>query len=209
MNLLTEEQKLIRETVRNYVKKEISPIIEDYAQTAEFPQQIVKQLGDLGCFGPTIPQNMAAADWIIFSYGLMMQELERGDSGVRSTASVQGSLVMFPIYAYGSEEQRKKYLPKLASGEWLGCFGLTEPDHGSDPSGMLTNFKDAGDHVILNGSKMWISNAPFSQVAVVWAKDEAGDIHGLIVERGMEGFSTPTTHGKWSLRASCNRRIGF
>ena len=207
--LLTDEHKLIRESVRNYVKKEISPIIEDYAQKAEFPQQIVKQLGDLGCFGPTIPHEYGGGGLDYISYGLMMQELERGDSGVRSTASVQGSLVMFPIYAYGSEEQRKKYLPKLASGEWLGCFGLTEPDHGSDPSGMLSNFKDAGDHVVLNGSKMWISNAPFSQIAVVWAKNEAGEIHGLIVERGMEGFSTPTTHSKWSLRASATGELVF
>ncbi|MEI9944512.1 MAG: acyl-CoA dehydrogenase family protein [Chitinophagaceae bacterium] len=207
--LLTDEQKLIRESVRNYVKKEISPIIEDYAQKAEFPQQIVKQLGDLGCFGPTIPVEYGGGGLDYTSYGLMMQELERGDSGVRSTASVQGSLVMFPIYQYGSEAQRKKYLPKLASGEWLGCFGLTEPDHGSDPSSMITNFKDAGDHVILNGAKMWISNAPFSQVAVVWAKDEAGEIRGLVVERGMEGFTTPTTHGKWSLRASATGELVF
>ena len=207
--LLTEEQKLIRESVRNYVKKEISPIIEDYAQRAEFPQQIVKQLGDLGCFGPTIPIEYGGGGLDYISYGLMMQELERGDSGVRSTASVQGSLVMFPIYAYGSEAQRKKFLPKLASGEWLGCFGLTEPNHGSDPSSMLTNFKDGGDHVILNGAKMWISNAPFSQVAVVWAKNEAGEIQGLIVERGMEGFTTPTTHGKWSLRASATGELVF
>jgi len=207
--LLTDEQKLIRETVRNYVKKEISPIIEDYAQRAEFPDQIVKQMGDLGCFGPTIPVEYGGGGLDYISYGLMMQELERGDSGVRSTASVQGSLVMFPIHAYGSEEQRKKYLPKLASGEWLGCFGLTEPDHGSNPAGMLSNFKDDGDHVVLNGSKMWISNAPFSQVAVVWAKDEAGDIRGLIVEKGMEGFSTPITHGKWSLRASSTGELVF
>ncbi|HWN89176.1 MAG TPA: acyl-CoA dehydrogenase family protein [Chitinophagaceae bacterium] len=207
--LLTEEQKLIRESVRNYVKKEISPIIEDYAQRAEFPQQIVKQLGDLGCFGPTVPVEYGGGGLDYISYGLMMQELERGDSGVRSTASVQGSLVMFPIYAYGSEAQRKKFLPKLASGEWLGCFGLTEPNHGSDPSSMLTNFKDAGDHVLLNGTKMWISNAPFSQVAVVWAKNEAGDIQGLIVERGMEGFTAPTTHGKWSLRASATGELVF
>lgn len=208
-DLLTDEHKLIRETVRNYVKKEISPIIEDYAQRAEFPEQIVAQLGDLGCFGPTIPHQYGGGGLDYISYGLMMQELERGDSGVRSTASVQGSLVMFPIYQYGSEEQRNKFLPKLASGGWLGCFGLTEPDHGSNPSGMLTNYKDAGDHVILNGSKMWISNAPFSQVAVVWAKDEAGDIRGLIVERGMEGFTTPTTHGKWSLRASATGELVF
>jgi glutaryl-CoA dehydrogenase len=207
--LLTEEQKLIRETVRAYVKKEISPIIEEYAQRAEFPEQIVSQLGELGCFGPTVPVEYGGGGLDYISYGLMMQELERGDSGVRSTASVQGSLVMFPIHAYGSEEQRKKFLPKLASGEWLGCFGLTEPDHGSDPSSMLTNIRDAGDHVILNGAKMWISNAPFAQVAVVWAKDEAGDIRGVIVERGMEGFTTPTTHGKWSLRASATGELVF
>lgn len=207
--LLTEEQKFIRDVVRNYVKKEISPIIEDYAQRAEFPHHIVKQLGDLGCFGPTIPQEYGGGGLDYISYGLMMQELERGDSGVRSTASVQGSLVMFPIYAYGSEEQKMKYLPKLASGEWLGCFGLTEPDFGSNPAGMLSHFKDAGDHVILNGSKMWISNAPYSQVAVVWAKDEGGEVRGLILERGMEGFSTPTTHGKWSLRASATGELVF
>ena len=207
--LLTEEHLHVRDAVRNYVKKEISPIIEDYAQKAEFPQQIVKQLGDMGCFGPTVPVEYGGGGLDYISYGLMMQELERGDSGVRSTASVQGSLVMFPIYAYGSEEQRKKYLPKLASGEWLGCFGLTEPDHGSDPSSMITNIKDAGDHVVLNGAKMWISNAPFSQVAVVWARDENDVIRGLIVERGMEGFSTPTTHGKWSLRASATGELVF
>lgn len=208
-DLLTEEHKHIREAVRSYVKKEISPIIEDYAQKAEFPQQIVKQLGDLGCFGPTVPVEYGGGGLDYISYGLMMQELERGDSGVRSTASVQGSLVMYPIYAYGNEAQRKKYLPKLASGEWLGCFGLTEPDHGSDPSSMLTNIKDDGDHVILNGAKMWISNAPFSQVAVVWARDEENIIRGVIVERGMEGFTTPTTHGKWSLRASATGELVF
>jgi glutaryl-CoA dehydrogenase len=208
--LLTEEHKLIRETVRNYVKKEISPIIEDYAQRAEFPKQIVQQMGELGVFGPTLPTQYGCGGLDYISYGLMMQELERGDSGVRSTASVQGSLVMFPIYQYGNEEQRNKYLPKLASGEWLGCFGLTEPNHGSDPGGMLTNIKDNGDeYVILNGAKMWISNAPFAQVAVVWAKNEAGEIQGIIVERGMEGFSTPTTHGKWSLRASATGELVF
>jgi glutaryl-CoA dehydrogenase len=207
--LYSDEHKMVRGAVRDYVKKEISPIIEDYAQKSEFPQQIVKQLGELGCFGPTVPTKYGGGGLDYISYGLMMQELERGDSGVRSTASVQGSLVMFPIYAYGSEEQKMKYLPKLASGEWLGCFGLTEPNHGSDPSSMLTNFKDAGDHVILNGAKMWISNAPFSQVAVVWAKDEAGVVHGLIVERGMEGFTTPTTHNKWSLRASATGELVF
>ncbi|MDI3321806.1 acyl-CoA dehydrogenase family protein [Pinibacter soli] len=207
--LFTEEHKLIRASVREYVKKSISPIIEECAQKAEFPQQIVKEMGELGCFGPTIPTEYGGGGLDYISYGLMMQELERGDSGVRSTASVQGSLVMFPIYEYGSEEQRKKYLPKLASGEWLGCFGLTEPDHGSDPSSMITNIKDKGDYILLNGSKMWISNAPFAQVAVVWAKDENGDICGVIVERGMEGFSTPTTHGKWSLRASATGELVF
>jgi glutaryl-CoA dehydrogenase len=207
--LLTEEHKMVRDAVRSYVKAEISPIIEEYAQKAEFPRHIVGQLGDLGCFGPTIPEQYGGGGLDYISYGLMMQELERGDSGVRSTASVQGSLVMFPIYEYGDEAQRRKYLPKLASGEWLGCFGLTEPDHGSDPGGMLTNIRDAGDHVILNGSKMWISNAPWSQVAVVWAKDDGGVIRGLIVERGMEGFTTPTTHGKWSLRASATGELVF
>jgi glutaryl-CoA dehydrogenase len=207
--LMSEENLMVRDAVRTYVKSEISPIIEEYAQKAEFPKQIVKQLGDLGCFGPTVPTEYGGGGLDYISYGLMMQELERGDSGVRSTASVQGSLVMFPIYAYGSEAQKQKYLPKLASGEWLGCFGLTEPDHGSNPSGMLTNIKDAGEHVILNGAKMWISNAPFAQVAVVWAKNEAGEIIGLIVERGMEGFTTPTTHGKWSLRASATGELVF
>ena len=208
-DLLTEEHKLIRETIRNYVKKEISPIIEGYAQRAEFPVQIVKQMGELGCFGPTIPEKYGCGGLDYISYGLMMQELERGDSGVRSTASVQGSLVMFPIYAYGNEEQRNKYLPKLASGEWLGCFGLTEPNHGSNPAGMLTNIKDSGDHVILNGAKMWISNAPFAQIAVVWARNEKDEIEGIIVERGMDGFSTPTTHDKWSLRASATGELVF
>lgn len=207
--LLSEEHLMVRKAVRDYVKKEISPIIEDYAQRSEFPTQIIKQLGDMGCFGPTVPAEYGGGGLDYISYGIMMQELERGDSGVRSTASVQGSLVMFPIHAYGSEAQKKKYLPKLASGEWLGCFGLTEPDHGSNPSGMLTNIKDAGDHYILNGAKMWISNSPFAQVAVVWAKNEAGEIVGVIVERGMEGFSTPTTHSKWSLRASATGELVF
>jgi len=207
--LMSEEHLMVRDAVRTYVKTEISPIIEEYAQKAEFPNQIVKQLGDLGCFGPTVPAEYGGGGLDYISYGLMMQELERGDSGVRSTASVQGSLVMFPIHAYGSEAQKQKFLPKLASGEWLGCFGLTEPDHGSNPSGMLTNIKDAGDHFILNGAKMWISNSPFAQVAVVWAKNEAGEIVGVIVERGMEGFSTPTTHNKWSLRASATGELVF
>lgn len=207
--LLTEEQKLIRDTVRAFVKKEISPIIEDYAQRAEFPKQLIKGLGEIGCFGPFLPAKYGGPGLDYITYGIMMQELERCDSGIRSTASVQGSLVMFPIYKFGSEEQKMKYLPKLATGEFMGCFGLTEPNHGSNPAGMLSNFKDAGDHVILNGSKMWISNAPFADIAVVWAKNEAGEIQGLILERGMEGFSTPETHGKWSLRASATGELVF
>lgn len=207
--LLTDEHKLIRDSVRAFVKKDISPIIEDYAQRAAFPDQIIKGLGELGCFGPFVPQEYGGAGLDYISYGIMMQELERGDSGVRSTASVQGSLVMYPIYKFGTEEQKKKYLPKLATGEWMGCFGLTEPNHGSNPAGMETKFVDKGDHVILNGAKMWISNAPFAQVAVVWAKDEVGDIRGMIVERGMEGFTTPETHGKWSLRASATGELVF
>jgi len=207
--LFTDEQKLIRDSVRAFVKKEVSPIIEEYAQNAAFPSQIINGLGEHGCFGPFVPQEYGGAGLAYTSYGLMMQELERGDSGVRSTASVQGSLVMFPIYKFGSEEQKRKYLPKLATGEWMGCFGLTEPNHGSNPAGMETRFTDAGDHVVLNGAKMWISNAPFAQIAVVWAKNDAGEIQGIIVERGMEGFSTPETHGKWSLRASATGELVF
>jgi glutaryl-CoA dehydrogenase len=208
-SLLTDEHKLVRNTIREFVKKEISPFIEDWAQRSYFPYEIVKKFGGIGAFGPTIPQVYGGGGLDYISYGLIMQEIERGDSGMRSTASVQGSLVMYPIYKFGSEEQRKKYLPRLASGEWLGCFGLTEPDHGSNPSGMLTHFKDQGDHFILNGAKMWISNSPRADVAVVWAKNEAGRIHGLIVERGLEGFTTPETHGKWSLRASTTGELVF
>ncbi len=207
--LLTEEHKLVRDSAREWVKRDVSPIIEEYAQKAEFPHQIVNGLAEIGAFGPYIPEEYGGAGLDQISYGLIMQEIERGDSGVRSTASVQSSLVMYPIWKYGNEAQRQKYLPKLASGEWIGCFGLTEPDHGSNPSAMVTNFKDKGDHYLLNGAKMWISNAPFAEVAVVWAKDENGRIHGLIVERGMEGFSTPETHGKWSLRASATGELIF
>jgi glutaryl-CoA dehydrogenase len=207
--LLTEEHKLIRSSIRDWVKKEVSPIVEDACQKAEFPKQWIKGLAEIGAFGPYLPEEYGGGGLDQIAYGLIMQELERGDSGLRSTASVQSSLVMYPIYTYGNEEQRKKYLPKLASGEWMGCFGLTEPDHGSNPSGMLSNIKDKGDHYLLNGSKMWISNAPFAQIAVVWAKDEAGVIRGLILERGMKGFSTPETHGKWSLRASATGELVF
>jgi glutaryl-CoA dehydrogenase len=208
-DLLTEEHLLIRQSVRDFIKKEVSPIIEDYAQRATFPKHLVKPFGEMGLFGPTIPIEYGGQGTDYMSYGLMMQEVERGDSGLRSMASVQGSLVMYPIYAYGSEAQREKYLPKLASGEWLGCFGLTEPDFGSNPSGMLSHIRDAGDHYVLNGAKMWISNAPEADIAVVWAKNEEGRIKGLILERGMEGFTTPEIHNKWSLRASCTGELVF
>lgn len=207
--LLTEEHLLVRDAAREWVKRDVSPIIEDYAQKAEFPTQIIKGLAEIGAFGPYIPEAYGGAGLDQISYGLIMQEIERGDSGVRSTASVQSSLVMYPIWKYGDEKQKQKFLPKLASGEWMGCFGLTEPDHGSNPSGMTTSFKDMGDYYLLNGAKLWISNAPIAQVAVVWAKDESGRIHGLIVERGMEGFSTPETHNKWSLRASSTGELIF
>ena len=208
-DLLSDEHKLVRDAARQWVKRDISPIIETYAQKAEFPKQIIGGLAEIGAFGPYIPEEYGGAGLDQISYGLIMQEIERGDSGVRSTASVQSSLVMYPIYTYGTEEQRKKYLPKLASGEMMGCFGLTEPNHGSNPGGMETKFKDKGDHYVLNGAKLWISNSPFADIAVVWAKNEEGRIHGLIVERGMEGFSTPETHNKWSLRASATGELIF
>ena len=208
-DLLTEEHKLIRDAARAWVKRDVSPIIEKAAQDAVFPKSIIPGLAEIGAFGPYIPEAYGGAGLDQISYGLIMQEIERGDSGVRSTASVQSSLVMYPIWKYGNEEQRNKYLPKLASGEWMGSFGLTEPDHGSNPSGMTTNYKDMGDHYLLNGAKLWISNSPFCDVAVVWAKNEEGRIHGLIVERDMEGFSTPETHNKWSLRASATGELIF
>lgn len=208
-DLLTEEHKLIRSSIRDFVKKEITPYIEGWAEQNHFPYEMVRKFGEIGAFGPTVPETYGGGGLDYTSYGLIMQEIERGDSGMRSTASVQGSLVMYPIYAYGSEEQKKKYLPKLASGEMLGCFGLTEPNHGSNPGGMETTIKDQGDHYLLNGAKMWISNAPKAAVAVVWAKNDEGRIKGVIVDRGMEGFTTPETHGKWSLRASCTGELVF
>ena len=207
--LLSDEHKMVRDASREWVKRDVSPIIEEAAQEAKFPKQLIKGLAEIGAFGPYIPEEYGGAGLDQISYGLIMQEIERGDSGIRSTASVQSSLVMYPIFKYGSEEQKKKYLPKLASGEMIGCFGLTEPDHGSNPGGMTTNFKDKGDHYLLNGAKMWISNSPFADIAIVWAKNEEGRIHGLIVERGMEGFSTPETHNKWSLRASATGELVF
>ena len=207
--LLTEEQKLFRDSLRAWLKKDVSPIIEDYYERAKFPEQIIPGLAEYGCFGPYIPTEYGGPGLDQITYGLLMQELERVDSGVRSTSSVQSSLVMYPIWKFGSEEQKQKFLPKLASGEFIGCFGLTEPDHGSNPGGMTTNFKDMGDHYLLNGAKMWISNAPISDVAVVWAKNEEGRVHGLLVEKGMEGFTAPEMHGKHSLRASITGELLF
>jgi len=207
--LLDQEHKLIRDTAREWVKREVSPIIENACQKAEFPKKIIPGLAEIGGFGPYIPLKYGGLGLDQISYGLIMQELERGDSGVRSTASVQSSLVMYPIWKYGSKQQKQKFLPKLSTGELIGCFGLTEPDYGSNPAGMLTNIKDMKDHYLLNGSKMWISNAPFADIAVVWAKNEEGRIKGVLVERGMKGFSTPETHNKWSLRASSTGELVF
>ncbi len=207
--LLGEDHLLARQSVRDWVKSEVSPIIEDYAERAECPKHLYKGLAEIGAYGPSIPAKYGGGGMDEMAYGVIMQELERGDSGIRSMASVQGSLVMYPIFRFGNEEQKQKYLPKLASGELIGCFGLTEPDHGSNPSGMITNVKDAGDHYVLNGAKMWITNSPVADLAVVWAKREDGKIIGLIVEKDMDGFSAPEIHGKWSLRASITGELVF
>jgi len=207
--LYSDEHKLVRDAARAWVKKEVSPIIDDCYEKAVFPKHLIPGLGEIGAFGPYIPEEYGGPGLDQISYGIIMQELERCDSGLRSTASVQSSLVMYPIWKYGSEAHKQKFLPKLATGEMVGCFGLTEPDFGSNPGGMITNFKEDGDDVILNGAKMWISNSPFADIAVVWAKNEEGRIHGLIVERGMEGFSTPEMHGKLSLRASSTGELIF
>ncbi len=209
--LLTEEQRLIRDTARQHVSKHLKPIIEDRFENATFSKDIIPGLAEIGAFGPFLPAEYGGPGLDQISYGLIMQEIERCDSGLRSLCSVQGSLAMYPIWKYGSEEQKKKWLPDMVQGKKIGCFGLTEPDHGSNPGGMVTTFKDMGDHYLLNGAKMWISNSPFADLAVVWAKAEntEGRIHGLIVERGMEGFTTPTTHGKLSLRASPTGELVF
>lgn len=208
-DLLSEDHLLARDAVREWVKQEVSPIIEDYANRAACPVHLFKGLAEVGAFGPSLPAEYGGGGMDEIAYGIIMQELERGDSGIRSMASVQGSLVMYPIYKYGNEEQRRKYLPKLGSGEFIGCFGLTEPDFGSNPSGMITNIKDDGDAYILNGAKMWITNSPVADIAVVWAKDEEGIIRGMIVEKGTKGFSAPEIHGKWSLRASVTGELVF
>ena len=208
-DLLSEDHLLARDAVRDWVKKEVSPIIEAYSEKGECPTHLFKGLAEIGAFGPSLPIKYGGGGMDEIAYGVIMQELERGDSGIRSMASVQGSLVMYPIYRYASEEQKMKWLPKLGSGEYIGCFGLTEPDHGSNPSGMVTNIKDDGDAYILNGAKMWITNSPVADIAVVWAKDEEGQIRGMVVEKGMKGFSAPEIHGKWSLRASITGELVF
>lgn len=207
--LYTDEHKIVRNSVRDWVNRSVKPVIEDYCNRAEFPAHLVKEMGEMGAFGPFIPVEYGGAGLDHTSYGLVMQELERGDSGIRSMASVQTSLVMYPIYEFGSEEQRMKYLPRLASGEIIGCFGLTEPNHGSDPGSMITRVKDMGDHYLLNGAKMWITNSSIADIAVVWAKDDNDKIIGLIVEKGWKGFTAPETHGKWSLRASVTGELVF
>ncbi len=207
--LLSEDHLLARDAVREWVKSEVTPIIEDYAERAVCPEHLFKGLAEIGAFGPSLPVEYGGGGMDETAYGIIMQELERGDSGIRSMASVQGSLVMYPIFRYASEEQKKKYLPKLGSGEFIGCFGLTEPNHGSDPGGMLSTIRDDGDAYILNGAKMWITNSPIADIAVVWAKDEEGKIRGMVVEAGSPGFSAPEIHGKWSLRASITGELVF
>ncbi len=207
--LLTDEHKIIRASIRDWVNRRVKPIIEKAALDHVFPEGLMREMGELGALGPYIPEKYGGAGLDHIAYGLIMTELERADSSVRSAASVQSSLVMYPIFEFGSEEQRLKYLPKLATGELIGCFGLTEPDHGSDPGGMQTRLSDKDSHYLLNGSKMWITNSPIADIAVVWAKDEAGVVRGLIVEKGMKGFSAPETKDKWSLRASYTGELVF
>ena len=208
-SMLTDEHKLIRQSVRDWVESFVMPKIDDAAQNHTDIPNLMKELGAIGALGPYIPEEYGGSGLDQISYGIIMQELERGDSAVRSAASVQSSLVMFPINEFGSEEQKKKFLPGLAKGDLIGAFGLTEPNHGSDPGSMETYFKDNGDHYLLNGAKMWITNAPLCDLAVVWAKNEEGKVQGLIVERGFEGFTTPETHNKWSLRASKTGELVF
>lgn len=208
-DLLTKEHLLIRDSVRSWVDSFVLPKIDKAAQDHEDIPGLMKELGAIGALGPYIPQEYGGMGLDQISYGLIMQELERGDSAVRSAASVQSSLVMFPIFKFGSEEQKKKFLPQLASGDLIGSFGLTEPNHGSDPGSMETHYTEESDHYLLNGSKMWITNAPLCDIAVVWAKGPDGKVRGLIVERAMEGFSTPETLNKWSLRASKTGELVF
>ena len=205
----SEEEIMVQNTARTFVEKEVMPIIEEYYKKGEFPEHLISKFAELGFFGVNIPEKYGCSGMSNIAYGLICQELERADSGIRSFASVQGSLVMYPIYAYGTEEQKLHWLPKLAKGETIGCFGLTEPNFGSNPSGMLTNAKKTDGGYVLNGSKMWITNGTIADIAIVWAKDENGDVRGFIVEKNFEGFSAPVMHGKWSLRASVTSELVF
>lgn len=207
--LLSPEQLLVRDAIREFVKSEIVPVIDQYAQEHKEIPDLMKKLGTIGALGPFIPEEYGGVGLDYMSYGLIMQELEFGDSAIRSAASVQSSLVMFPIYKFGSEEQKRRFLPRLASGDLIGAFGLTEPNHGSDPASMETKLVKDGAGYRLSGSKMWITNAPICDIAVVWARDEDKKIRGVIVERAFEGFSTPETLNKWSLRASKTGELVF
>lgn len=206
--LLNEEEKMIQDSVRSFVDEEVLPIIEKHYESGTFPLDLIPKMADLGLFGITVPQIYGGSDASYTIYGLAMQELERGDSGIRSFASVQNSLVMFPVNQYGTEEQKKKWLPKLANGRAIGCFGLTEPDYGSNPGGMVTNAKKIDSGYLLNGAKMWITNGSIADIAVVWAKLD-GIITGFLVEKGMKGFSAPELKGKHSLRASVTSELVF
>lgn len=207
-SLLSEEELLIRDTVRDFVTEQVIPIIEEYNRDSKFPEQLIPKMAEMGLFGPTLPSKYGCAELNNVAYGLIMQELERGDSGIRSFASVQSALVMYPIFSFGSEEQRNKWLPLLASAAKIGCFGLTEPDYGSNPGGMITKAEKTDGGYILNGAKMWITNGTIADVAVVWAKLD-GVIKGFLVEKGMEGYSAPEMKGKHSLRASITSELVF
>ena len=206
-SLLTDEELLIQKTANQFVEKEFNPIVNEYYDKGSFPLDLIPKMGELGFFGATLPKEFGGSEISSTAYGLIMHELEKGDSGLRSVCSVQGGLVMYPIHQYGTDEQKKKWLPKLAAGTAIGCFGLTEANHGSDPGGMLTKAKRDGDDWIINGSKMWITNGSIADVAVVWAKDEEGIVRGFLIEKGTKGFSSSDIHGKMSLRASITSEL--
>ena len=206
-SLLTDEELLIQKTANQFVAEEFNPIVNEYYEKGSFPLDLIPKMGELGFFGATLPKKYGGSEITSTAYGLIMQELEKGDSGLRSVCSVQGSLVMFPIYQYGTDEQKEKWLPLLAAGKAVGCFGLTESNHGSDPAGMLTRAKRDGDDWIINGSKMWITNGSIADIAVVWARDEDDVIRGFLIEKGMDGFTSSNIHGKMSLRASITSEL--
>src|SRR5881409_1225691 len=207
-DLLSEEERMIRDTIRDWVEAEFLPVVTEHHRAGTFPASLIPQLGEMGVFGATL-KGYGCLGLNNVAYGLIMQELERGDSGLRSCASVQSGLVMFPIDAYGSDAQKEKWLPRLATGEKVGCFGLTEPDHGSDPGSMKTRAVRKGEAWVLNGTKLWITNGSIADVAVVWAKEDDGEIGGFLVERGTPGFSTLDIHGKFSMRASITSELAF